>query len=309
MGNARMSVYRKRALRAEEDLIFASMGNVYKLMIDEGKRRAAEEAYLLELADEARRVGGARQSGGARRSGAERESDAAHRRPRATTRVLDLGCGTGFHARLLARAGYPVVGVDLSPSMLAEARRTSSRGDSRNGSRGRLRGGDIVYQLGDLLDPIAIARPASLTLLLGNTLSVFETREKLRAALRNAAAATRPGGIVVCQILNYARVLCLPPAAITRHGRVGGHETVLTKSLQPLDDGAVLLTFTASQPGENGEWRTRAESARLRAWRPKEIVETARAAGLELQAKWGSMGKDSFDPRRSGDSVLQFRKK
>jgi hypothetical protein len=166
-----------------------------------------------------------------------------------------------------------------------------------------------VYQLGDLLDPIAIARPASLTLLLGNTLSVFETKEKLRAVLRNAAAATRPGSIVVCQILNYARVLSLPPTAITRHGRVGGRETVLTKSLQALDDGAVLLTFTASQPDEKGEWRTRAESARLRAWRPKEIVETARAVGLALQAKWGSMAKTPFDPRQSSDCVLQFRKK
>jgi SAM-dependent methyltransferase len=38
-------------------------------------------------------------------------------------RVLDVPCGFGRHARLLARRGMLVVGVDLSPAMIAEARR------------------------------------------------------------------------------------------------------------------------------------------------------------------------------------------
>lgn len=42
------------------------------------------------------------------------------RRPRS---VLDLGCGTGNHAIELARRGYEVVGLDLSRSQLAVARR------------------------------------------------------------------------------------------------------------------------------------------------------------------------------------------
>jgi len=36
--------------------------------------------------------------------------------------ILDLGCGTGNHAILLARRGYRVTGVDLSADMLAHAR-------------------------------------------------------------------------------------------------------------------------------------------------------------------------------------------
>ena len=36
--------------------------------------------------------------------------------------VLDLACGTGSVSVRLAKAGYEVIGVDLSPDMLAVAR-------------------------------------------------------------------------------------------------------------------------------------------------------------------------------------------
>ncbi len=42
--------------------------------------------------------------------------------------VLDLGCGTGNHAFQLCRAGYEVVGVDLSEDMLVQARRKAAEG-------------------------------------------------------------------------------------------------------------------------------------------------------------------------------------
>lgn len=44
-------------------------------------------------------------------------------RVRPGTRVLDLGCGVGRWSRLLAARGAAVTAVDISPTMIAEARR------------------------------------------------------------------------------------------------------------------------------------------------------------------------------------------
>src|SRR5579859_8092831 len=44
---------------------------------------------------------------------------------RAGMRVVDLGTGTGSLARLLAERGCEVVGVDIAPSLLEQARRLS----------------------------------------------------------------------------------------------------------------------------------------------------------------------------------------
>jgi len=49
------------------------------------------------------------------------------RRKRPVRRILDLGCGTGGHALILAKRGYEVTGVDRSSTMLALARRKALR--------------------------------------------------------------------------------------------------------------------------------------------------------------------------------------
>jgi SAM-dependent methyltransferase len=45
----------------------------------------------------------------------------------AGTRILDLGCGVGRWSRLLAARGATVTGVDISPTMIDEARRRARR--------------------------------------------------------------------------------------------------------------------------------------------------------------------------------------
>ena len=45
------------------------------------------------------------------------------------SRLIDLGCGTGRHLLQFSRAGFDVVGVDLSEHMLDQARTKLARAD------------------------------------------------------------------------------------------------------------------------------------------------------------------------------------
>src|SRR6266705_5336367 len=47
--------------------------------------------------------------------------------PKPGERILDLGCGTGHLTNQIAEAGAEVVGIDISQSMIEEARRLYSR--------------------------------------------------------------------------------------------------------------------------------------------------------------------------------------
>jgi SAM-dependent methyltransferase len=64
--------------------------------------------------------------------------------PPAPARVADLGCGTGTLSLLLAREGYDVSGVDLSPEMV-------TRAIAKAGTSPEL---PVSFAVGDASDPV-----------------------------------------------------------------------------------------------------------------------------------------------------------
>ena len=102
------------------------------------------------------------------------------------TRVLDVGCGVGRWSRLLASRGALVTGVDLSPTMIAEAQRRTQ--DAGLASRCRF----LVQDLARL------DAGARFDLLLGVTvLQHILDPHALRAAMQRMADHLAPTGRMV----------------------------------------------------------------------------------------------------------------
>ena len=95
-------------------------------------------------------------------------------------RVLDAGCGTGRMARYLTDHGCAVTGVDLSPGMLAMARRDHPDLDVREASVT-----DLPFE-GDAFDGV----------LLWYSL-IHLTDAELPVALSQVSRVVRPGGLVL----------------------------------------------------------------------------------------------------------------
>jgi SAM-dependent methyltransferase len=102
--------------------------------------------------------------------------------PGPVRRVLDLGCGTGGHAVVLARRGYDLVGVDRAPDMLERAR--------ARGSTARFELGEIsAIRLGETFDAVLMMF-AVLGYQVGNV--------DVQAALATARQHLKPRGLFFC---------------------------------------------------------------------------------------------------------------
>jgi len=99
-------------------------------------------------------------------------------------RVLDVGCGTGTLALLLAGQGRTVTGVDPAAASLSLAR-------AKPGSAA------LTWLHGDAttLPPLRV----DLAVMTGNVAQVFVTDAEWSATLRGLRAAVRPGGHLVLE--------------------------------------------------------------------------------------------------------------
>ncbi|GAA4326328.1 class I SAM-dependent methyltransferase [Streptomyces venetus] len=105
-------------------------------------------------------------------------------------RVLDIGCGTGTFALMLAERGIETVGVDPAAASLRVAR------GKPGGERVRWIHGDATA-----LPPVA----ADLATMTGNAAQEIVDPEEWRRTLRGAREALRPGGRLVFETRVPAR--------------------------------------------------------------------------------------------------------
>jgi SAM-dependent methyltransferase len=103
--------------------------------------------------------------------------------------VLDAGCGSGAQAQWLLGQGADVIGIDLSPRMVDEARR---RCQGRCQGRGRSR-----FLVADLAEPLPL-EPRSLDGIT-SSLALHYVRD-WSVPLRSFASALRPGGWAVLSL-------------------------------------------------------------------------------------------------------------
>jgi 2-polyprenyl-3-methyl-5-hydroxy-6-metoxy-1,4-benzoquinol methylase len=98
--------------------------------------------------------------------------------------ALDAGCGSGFHAVLLAMLGVDVLGVDASSEMLLLAEEHARTH------------GVAIRPLKATFDqlPTVIAERFEAVLLMGNSLAHLLTQSELERTLQGFFSVLRPGG-------------------------------------------------------------------------------------------------------------------
>jgi len=110
--------------------------------------------------------------------------------------VLDLGCGTGRHALLLAESGYRMTGIDRSPEMLSAANAQLSAASPERAARLASSGAAPRFLQGDVRT-VRTGEKFDVVVSLFHVMSYQTANDDLKAALRTIEQHLRPDGVVI----------------------------------------------------------------------------------------------------------------
>jgi len=179
------------------------------------------------------------------------------------SRVIDIACGGGRHARALEALGHDVVGLDLSKDLLAAADGiTRVRGDMR-------------------ALPFAGSFDAATSFF--TSFGYFD-EEGNRAVLRTAAAALRSGGVYLLDFLNaiIVRATLVPEGEETRAGAT-------FRFKRRIENGRVVKDVVIERDGE-----TLAYTESVRLYIHNELVEMLAQSGLDALKAYGDFDGSDF---------------
>ena len=120
-----------------------------------------------------------------------------------SVKLLELGCGTGIHASLLAQAGHEVHGVDASPDMLNSATERMASLPNEISQR-------ISFELGDVRSYRA-KKQFDAVLSLFHVISYQTTVACLRSTFETVKFHLKPGGLFIFDFWYGSTVLSDPP--------------------------------------------------------------------------------------------------
>ncbi len=209
--------------------------------------------------------------------------------------VLELGCGTGRVTLPIARVA-PVIGIDLSSRMLQRAR-TRVR---------RLRGRRPALVRGDIRQLPFPDGHFALVIAPYGILQSLLSEADLRATLDAVAAALRPGGRLVMEL-----VADLPSWQEYRNEtrlkgwRAGGkaHLTLLESVRQDRARGLTLFEQEFVER-RGASKRSRRFSLAFRTLSVKQMAKRLERAGLRVSARLGSYDGDPWTPQSEAWIVM-----
>ncbi len=213
--------------------------------------------------------------------------------------LLELGCGTGRLLLPLARAGYHVTGVDLSPAMLEVARGKVEAAGLED---------RITLVQADMRE-VKLPQQYGLALIAINSFMHLTTLEDQLQALRAWRRLLLPGGLLVIDVYNpNPQGLLEADGRIELHGRWFDPDTgavVLKQTSRTLDDARQTqhVLFIYDEVFPDGQVRRTLAPFHARYLHRFEAELLLDKAGYTLEQVYGSYDLDPFD---SGSERMIF---
>ena len=212
-----------------------------------------------------------------------------------TRRIVDLGSGTGEHARWLAGKGFEVVGIEGVRERWELARRFSPAG--------------VEFLIGDLGAVEAMVRGQfGAALCLGNTLPALIGAETVSRMLIGLSRRFVPGGVFILHQWNYDGLARRGASELPeRRLPQADGELQFRAALGFEEGGIVTVSERAFHLATSGESEPRLLHERhryLQGWRHAEILTLLELARFRDIRCFGGFAGEPFDLELSAELVL-----
>lgn len=190
-------------------------------------------------------------------------------KPAQNSSFLDLACGKGRHSLFINSLGYDVVGVDLSPKSILEAKKSENK--------------TLKFFVHDMRQPIP-SNQFNFVLNLFTSFGYFEHQKDNIDVLCTMSSALKPNGVIVIDFLNAIRVkkLLVPKESLKKSG-------ITFEITRKIEDERIYkdIRFTAQSKKYNFQERVQALGL-------THFQELCKLTGLKIKNTFGNYDLEEF---------------
>jgi SAM-dependent methyltransferase len=205
--------------------------------------------------------------------------------------VLDIACGTGWHAIALAKKGYTMTGCDVSSSMVEQARANAARSQV-----------EVQFEVADFSQMGKIPGTYDALLCLGNSLPHVLSQTALGETMSQMMGKLNPEGVAILHDLNYDLRLRTKPRFFSVEGNAN---TIVWRFA---DYGPTQITFHTAlferSLTDPPQWSVQVNSTLQHPWLAGDLDLSLQKAGFEKIEHFGGLDGSLYDRDKSGDLVI-----
>ena len=198
--------------------------------------------------------------------------------------AIDVACGRGRHAQVLASQGLDTIGIDLSPESISFANQFSHEG--------------LEFQVANMLEPLDVPK-ANWVFNLFTSFGYFEDDAMHAHAILNMAGALKPGGKLVLDYLNAEKIAAQLVPENTIQTELARYQIT-----RRIEDNSIVKRITFEEPGCN----ILQFEERVRAFELHELKTFMEAAGLNVLDQHGDYDLTPFSPKESDRLIIIAQK-
>ena len=205
--------------------------------------------------------------------------------------VLELACGAARALLPLAQAGHECVGVDLSPHMLAVARRRlAQEPEEVRGRMSLVEGNMKSFELG---------REFGLIFITARSLQALLTRDDQRACLQRCARHLRPDGLLGIDVFNPRLDRLVQPGGVDEEPEEydapdGSRVRETGHTDYDLATQTLIWKSRAECTSPDGKMVVREYDCPLHYFFRFEVEWMLEACGFEVEALYGDFARSPF---------------